>query len=55
MDPEYDEGEAEWFINLKKSKQAMDDQREDDLFDDWCTYLESDRVMCICCFPSMPP
>ena len=35
VDPEYDEAEAQWFINLKKSKQAMDDQREEDIFDDF--------------------
>ena len=55
MDIDYDAGEAEWFIQHKKTKEAQDDQREDDIFDDWCTFLESDRVICICSFPSVPP
>ena len=55
VDPEYDDGEAQWFINHKTSQKGMEDQREDDIFEDFCTDLEANRVMCICSFPSMHP
>ena len=47
VDPEYDDEEARWFMNEKLSKQAMDDQREDDIFEDHCAEMEANRVMCI--------
>ena len=55
VDPEFDEEEAQWFMNEKLSKQAMDDQRENDIFEDYCADMEANWVMCNCSFPSMHP
>ena len=55
VDSDYDAAEAEWMIEHKKSKEAQDLQRELDIFDDYCTMLESQRVTCICSFASVPP
>ena len=47
VDPASDDAAAQLFINNKTSQQAMQDQREDDVFEDYCADLEADRVMCI--------